>query len=109
MHSRPLTLNQKLVLRELLRLSVENGFGCLYDLQPIAEKLKITEPLYDGNTETGILWDFGPRGSGMIFVHGHQWPETSAGISYDFHMMIENRCYLRPEERKEALARGIYA
>lgn len=84
-----MTLPQKQVLRELLNMSVEHGFGCLYPLAPIAAKLGITEPLYDNNTNTGLLWEFGPHGDGYINARG-DWPEAAAGIAYHDAQTIEN-------------------
>lgn len=84
-----MTLDQKKVIRELLRLSVDQGFGCGYPLAPIAEKLGIKDPLYDNETNTGVLWDFGPYGKGFVDAHG-DWPTATASISYDFAHMLEN-------------------
>lgn len=91
-----MTLNQKLVLRELLNLSIENGFGCGYSLKPIADKLGITEPLYDENTSSGLLWKFGPYGDGYINARG-DWPDSYASMSYDDGKMIENWVHPRSE------------
>ena len=76
-----MTLDQKKVLRELLAQAIEHGFGSSYPLKPIADKLGITEPLYDNNTNTGLLWEFGPHGSGDIYARV-DWPEASASIEY---------------------------
>ena len=84
-----MTINQKRVLRELLGLSIEHGFGCGYPLAPIAEKLGITEPLYDNNTNTGLLWEYGPHGKGLIMARG-DWPDSYASMDYDTARMIEN-------------------
>lgn len=84
-----MTLPQKLALRELLSQCIENGFSGSYPLAPIAAKLGITEPLYDNNTNTGLLWEFGPHGKGYVDASG-DWPNAYAGISYDFAPMIEN-------------------
>ena len=84
-----MTPTQKAICRELIRLSIENGFGCLYPLAPIAKKLKIKRKLYDNNTNTGILWDLGPHGAGVIYVS----PDgKSASIDYDQHHMVANWC-----------------
>jgi hypothetical protein len=82
-------LDQKRVLRELLNQSIQNGFGCSYPLKPIADKFGITEPLYDNNTNTGLLWEFGPHGSGLIMAWG-DWPDSDASIDYHYSApMIE--------------------
>lgn len=91
-----MTLPQKLILRELLGMCIEHGFGGLYPLAPIAQKLGITEPLYDNNTNTGLLWEFGPHGSGYIFARG-DWPNASAAIDYDTGRMIENWVHPKQE------------
>ncbi len=83
-----MTLDQKKVLRELLRQSIDSGFGCSYPLAPIAEKFGIKEPLYDNNTNTGLLWKFGPHDQGYIDASG-DWPDAYASICYDFAGMIE--------------------
>jgi len=91
-----MTLDQKKVLRELLAQSIEHGFGSGYPLAPIAAKLGITEPLYDNETNTGILWEFGPYGDGTIYAHGN-WPDAYASIDYFFAPMIENWTHPRQE------------
>lgn len=85
-----MTLTQKIVLRELLAQSIAHGFEGMYPLAPIAEKLKIEEPLYNNNTNTGLLWEFGPHGNGMIYARG-DWPNACASIDYHYGAaMIEN-------------------
>ena len=91
-----MTIVQKKVLRELLKQSIEHGFGSMYPLAPIAEKLGITEVLYDNNTNTGLLWEFGPHGTGTIFARG-DWPEAAASIDYDMASSIENWTHVRSE------------
>jgi len=91
-----MTLDQKKILRELLTQSIERGFGCLYPLAPIAQKLGITEPLYDNNTNTGILWELGPHGDGTIFARG-DWPDACASIDYDMAFTIESWTHLKSE------------
>lgn len=88
----PLTVPQKQIIRELIDLSIEEGFGTYYPLAPIAEKYGITEPLYDQNTETGVLWAVGPHGEGWVFVTRDG---RSAAVSYSEHQMLANWC--RPE------------
>ncbi len=63
-----MTENCKAICRELLKLSYSQGFDGGYPLQPIAEALQITEPLYDENTGTGILWELGSYGNGLLDV-----------------------------------------
>lgn len=76
---------QKAFVRELLRLSIDHGFGCRYSLAPIAEKLAIKEPLYDNNTNTGVLWEIGPHGKGFLDIG----PDgMSAAIDYDQHTLL---------------------
>lgn len=84
-----MTLPQKQVLRELLRMSIENGFGSGFSLKPIGEKLGISDILYDNNTNTGLLWEFGPHGDGIINARG-DWPDSYASIAYHDAHMIEN-------------------
>lgn len=91
-----MTLDQKKVLRELLAQAVEHGFAPSYPLAPIAQKLGITEPLYDNNTNTGLLWQFGPHGSGLIYASGN-WPDASASIDFDSAQMIGNYTHPRQE------------
>jgi hypothetical protein len=89
-----MTLPQKRICRELIQLSIEHGFGSLYPLAPIAEKLGITEVLYDNETNTGILWDLGPHGQGLLYI-----PHTGdcASVDYDTHQMLANWCHPRNE------------
>ena len=84
-----MTLDQKKALRELLEQAIKHGFGCSHPLKPIADKLGITEPLYDNNTNTGLLWEYGPHGSGLIYASGN-WPDAYASIEYATASMIEN-------------------
>jgi len=78
-----MTLDQKRALRALLAQAISHGFGSYYPLAPIAEKLGITEPLYDNNTNTGLLWEFGPHGSGLIDARG-DWPNAHASVDYGY-------------------------
>lgn len=78
-----MTLTQKQALRELLAQAVDHGFGSSYSLKSIADKLGITEPLYDNNTNTGLLWEFGPHGSGLIDARGN-WPDAYASVDYGY-------------------------
>jgi hypothetical protein len=78
---------QKAICRELIALSYEHGFGSSYPLQPIADKLGITDVLYDNNTNTGLLWDLGPHGEGLLMIdHRGQ----SASVVRDTIMLLEN-------------------
>lgn len=83
---------QKAVCKELLRMSYENGFGCAYPLAPIAKKLGITEVLYDNNTNTGILWELGPHGEGLLFI---RHTGESASVSMDTRELLEHWCDFR--------------
>ncbi len=83
-----MTLNQKKILRELLNQSIESGFHIGYPLRPIGVKLGILEVLYDNNTNTGLLWGFGPHGDAMIGARGN-WPNAYASISYTYAYQIE--------------------
>lgn len=60
---------QKIVVRKLLSLAYENGFGSFYSLKPIAETLGIkVSDLYDEDTESGHLWEYGPYGNGFLDI-----------------------------------------
>jgi hypothetical protein len=87
-----MTTNQKRVIKALLNKSIEYGFGSGYSLKEIADELGISEVLYDNETNTGILWEFGPYGHGYIYAHG-DWPNSYASISYDFAQILENWTY----------------
>lgn len=91
-----MTLPQKKALRELLNMSIEHGFGGGFSLAKIAEKLGITEPLYDNNTNTGLLWEFGPHGSGIINARG-DWPDSYASISYDESRLLDSWTHPKSE------------
>lgn len=59
---------QKLACRELLRLSYANGFDSAYPLASIATQLgSTTQELYNGNTETGLLFEFGEKGNALLW------------------------------------------
>lgn len=68
-----MTKEQKQIIRELLRLSYSNGFDSGYSLNEIAKKFNITDVLYDNETNTGILWEYGRHGNGMLSItdNGH--------------------------------------
>ena len=85
-----MTENQKAICRELLELSYGNGFNS-YPLKPIAAKLGITDILYDKNTETGILWELGAFGSGVIAVTDNG-RGLYAGVMRDTHEQLEAWC-----------------
>ena len=91
-----MTLDQKKCLRELLHLCIEHGFGSSYPLLDVAAKAGVKEPLYDNNTNTGVLWEFGPHGSGYINARG-DWPRAVAGIDYDMAPLIENWTHRQSE------------
>lgn len=76
---------QKAVIRELLALCVSHGFGHYYPLAPIAQKLGITQPLYDNNRNKGLLWKLGRHGDGLIDV---TTDGKSAAIPYDQHQSL---------------------
>jgi hypothetical protein len=63
-----MTEPQQAICRELLELCYRHGFDCYYSLAPIAEKLGITDVLYDNNTNTGILWSLGKFGDGFLSI-----------------------------------------
>ena len=63
-----MTPQQKAICRELLALAYKAGFGCYYPLAPIAAKLGIKRRLYDNNTNTGLLWNLGKHGSGLLDI-----------------------------------------
>lgn len=81
-----MTPNQRAICRELLRLNYDKGFGEMFYLPTIAAKLKISEPLYDDNTETGLLWDLGPKGEALLEVTDDgKW----AGVNFEARDMVE--------------------
>jgi hypothetical protein len=81
-----LTKAQQLICNDLLNLCIENGFGHLYALGPIAAKHEITEILYDNNTNTGILWELGKHGNGLLDVSNDG---ETAGIPWECHGWVE--------------------
>ena len=85
-----MTTTQKKICKKLISLSIEHGFGVLYSLQPIADDLGIKEVLYDNNTNTGILWEFGQYGSGVLYFSS---TGDSASVDYYTHDILANMCY----------------
>lgn len=79
---------QKTLLTELLQESYKHGFGTYYPLADLAKKHGLTrEEVYDGNTETGILMEWGPKGIGCLDVlEGGR----IAAISMDMRESLEN-------------------
>jgi len=61
-----LDANQRAICRELLCLNYDHGFGQSFNLPTIAASLDIHEPLYDSNTETGLLWELEQQG--LLYV-----------------------------------------
>lgn len=81
-----MTRDQRAICRELLRLSVDGGFGTGYLLAPISIKLGIDVPLYDSSTESGVLWNLGPYGLGLLDVADDgRW----ASVNWDTHEELE--------------------
>lgn len=88
-----MTDQQKTICRELLKLSYRHGFESSYPLAPIAASLGLTvKELYDNNTNTGILWELGPHGNGVLDI-GHQG--THAGCDMGTRGMLANWCDFR--------------
>lgn len=85
-----MTTTQKKICKKLIALSIEHGFGNLYPLQPIADELGIKEVLYDNNTNTGILWEFGPYGTGDLYFSPKG---DSASVDYYVHEILTQKCY----------------
>jgi hypothetical protein len=77
---------QKQIIHELLKLSIENGFDCYYPLKPIVEKLGITEELYNEETESGLLWPYANWTMGAVWMDG----DGNASISWEQHDMLEH-------------------
>jgi hypothetical protein len=59
------------VIRKLLELSYANGFDSFYRTETLAEAInKPREYVLNTDTETGLLWEYGPLGKGMLaFSH----------------------------------------
>ncbi|RRJ96815.1 hypothetical protein Ga0100231_023905 [Opitutaceae bacterium TAV4] len=75
---------QKKICCDLLAQCVEHGFGSSHSLKPIAQKHGLTvKEIYDNETNTGILWDLGPHGQGLIDVRN-----DSATVYYETHDML---------------------
>jgi hypothetical protein len=92
---------QALIVRDLLDLCIENGFGSHYSLGPIADKHNINEVLYDNSTNTGILWELGRHGSGIISIDNDG---ETAGIQWECATIVEALLSRAAhEERKKML------
>lgn len=84
-----MTLTQKQIIREVIDLSIQHGFGTYFPLAPIAAKYGIKELLYDNEKNTGALWDVGPHGEGWLDIPRDG---SSASVSYEEHSMLANWC-----------------
>jgi hypothetical protein len=85
-----MTDQQKQICCDLLRASFENGFGSSYPLKPIAAKLGITEQdIYDANSETGIMWEYGSYGNGFISFTNHG-NGLYASVQFDTKDLLES-------------------
>lgn len=79
--NKPLNSNQRAFCRALIKLCVNEGFGFAYEMQPIADGLGIKETLYDEDNSTGLLWELGPHGEGLLDISNNGkcaslYPET---------------------------------
>jgi hypothetical protein len=82
-----MTQAQKEVARELLSLSYTRGFESMHPLEPIAAKFGLTTAaLYDKNTESGILFKYGPRGNGALTISKEG---THVGVFMDMREQLE--------------------
>ena len=92
-----MTTQQKRICRYLIDQSIQNGFGAGYPLEPIAKELGLTcLDLYDNNTNTGVLWELGQHGEGLLYVQPEgEW----ASVSYDTHELLKHWCAETREER----------
>lgn len=82
---------QKAVVRRLLELTDECGRG-YYPLSMLAPLVGMTVPqLYDNNTNTGLLWEFGQHGRGPHQGALHFLPSnfTSVAINVDVERETE--------------------
>jgi len=91
----------KLICIELLKKSVEYGFDSFYELQPIADKLGITEEIYNIETQSGLLWGLGGN---IGEIHGlldvdHEG--TQALVHWETHDLLEAWSFLTSEEREQ--------
>ena len=80
---------QKAICKELLQKSIHHGFNCRYPLAPIAEKLGIREELYNNKTHSGLIWELGAHGQGLLDIHPNG---ESAGIEWENHETVEHWC-----------------
>lgn len=82
---------QKAFVRELLRLAYSQGFDSSHLLAPIAEKLCVppSEVLYDNETNTGLLWELGDYGSGLLEFNQSE-PATHACVCFDMKELAEH-------------------
>ncbi len=83
-----MTTEQKSIIRELIEQSYDSGFHH-YPLAPIAAKLGITEPLYDNNTNTGLLWKLGRHGCAVLDINTEG---THAAVSRFALPTLERQC-----------------
>lgn len=78
---------QKSCICKLLSLAYSNGFN-LFPLAPIAKELGIeVEALYNEDTESGELWEYGAYGNGfMSFSHDGK----AGGVNIDYRELLAN-------------------
>jgi hypothetical protein len=85
-----MTNDQKKIIKRLIALSIDNGFGTFFDVSEICKEEGISPDIviHDEDKEEGILWAYGPYGNGMLsFSQGDQ---LHASVSYDTHELLAN-------------------
>lgn len=81
---------QKSLIQQLLRHAYSNGFDSKLPLAPMADDMGVSvEALYDEESESGELWEYGPNGNGALDItnNGHG---TYAGVNIDFRDLLAN-------------------
>lgn len=71
-----------------MELSYEHGFSNSFPLAPIAEELGILSglSLYDADNESGLLWELGDYGLGLLEVTDNG---SHASINIEMVALIE--------------------
>lgn len=98
---------QRAIVRRLLELTDENGRG-YYPLEMLAFPLGMTAAqLYDNDTNTGLLWDFGQHGKGWHQGALHFLPSAFDSVAINRDVERETEAWANAPEESEPVAAAV--
>lgn len=85
-----MTQEQKSFCAALLEKSRQHG-QVYFPVQPIADAIGITEPMFDGANGEGVLYEISQFGNGYIYIIDNNG-EVSAQVTEETRDMLELWC-----------------